>query len=325
MHVLPRQSPTDETMKTLQRRLQTCTCDIANNETIRFVHLSADAPFPGLNTLFLDIAMLVTLALQPAKRDGNLRKVESNERKAIEKGLQAPPWPAEPRNIFPLGPERTIRALEQWIIRYSFPQVLGLLGSYLEISKYVFLPHFIASPFFPGFFIASTRKVLFPMWQHAKDYDRPRCAESLAMLKSATLIPLMLVNLCTKDQLVQFIQQAEAQEGSVIDFCGFVLDWLPELYLSISPHSSYDVYIEGRGHTIESDVNYISTYFVLFGACIHSRLGLPGDASRYNWRILEFSKQIKEAESDPKCLWCGSLSHHQKYTTAKLVGPKSKI
>lgn len=294
--------PTDETMKTLQLRLQTCTCDIANNETIRFVHLPADASFPDMSTLFVDIAMLVTLALQPTKRDGNLYKVESNERKAIEKGLHASPWPAEPRNIFPLGPERTIRALEQWIIRYSYPQLLGLLGSYLEISKSVFLPHFIASPFFPGFFIASTRKVLFPVWQRVKDSDKPRCAESLVMLKSAALIPLVLVNLCTKDQLVHFVQQAEAQEGSVIDFCGFVLDWLPELYLSISPRSSYDVYIEGRGHTIESDVNYISTHFVLFGACIHSRLGLPDDASRYNWRILAFSKLTKEAESDPKSL-----------------------
>lgn len=194
----------DKAVETLEQKLRNCTCDIANNDTIRFVHLPDDE-FPGLGTLFIDIAMLVHLALQPAKADGNVYKVESNERKATEKGLQAPPWPAEPHSLFPLGPARTIRALEQWVIRYPFPQMLGFLGSYLEISKYVFLPHFIASPFLPGFLVGVTRGVILPGWQRVKDVDKPRCAESLALLKSAALIPLMLVNLCTKEQFKHFI------------------------------------------------------------------------------------------------------------------------
>ncbi|EIM86507.1 uncharacterized protein STEHIDRAFT_156813 [Stereum hirsutum FP-91666 SS1] len=265
----------DRVAEERQRKLQTCNCNLADDELSQVLHTQGNGQFPDLMTVFSNICMFVHAALGVAKAEGNVHKVEMNQRKALEKGLKAPLWPVEPLDLFPLGPDRTSQALEKWIRRYPLPPLLGLLGSYLEITKQAFLPHFISSSFFPGFFVDAIKNDIYEKWKQLKDVDGSYCAESLAYLKDAALVPRQLMNLCTEGQIAQLARKAEAQAGSIVELCGFVHEWLPKLILSmISPEaiSTYRAVNIMNSETTQSDMRYIATIFLEFGALTHARL-----------------------------------------------------
>lgn len=310
-------SQESESTKELISIMSTCTCDMSN-PTIKYLHDRSHRRQgkPNLQTIFSNIAGAVQMALQPAKAEGKVHKVESNLRKASEKGLEAPLWPTCPQDLFPIGAEETMNALAQWLEIHAAPGLLGFLGSYLEICKRAAIPYFIASPTLPGKFVGIA-EIIYMVWAFQEQSDRASCATSLTLLKGAALVALLLTSHCTKQELVEFEKRAEVQHRSVLGLCKTILEWLPKLDASIWPRDTYQSYDAGKG--VSEDIAYVRECFTGLGQCIHYFMDLPFDVEEYHPTIVWRSRMHREMEKDPKTL--AFSVYFEMYTAQRCFAP----